>query len=66
MLLEGREIHQPLECLHYSNAANTRLLKEEIIPYMGKYVADNREMGKLRDLVTLVAFNISADLLRTV
>ena len=40
-----------------SNAANTRLLKEEIIPYMGKYVADNRELGKLRDLVTLVAFN---------
>lgn len=42
-----------------SNAANVRLLKEQIIPYMGKYVADNREMGKLRDLVTLVAFNTS-------
>ena len=40
-----------------SNAANVRMLKEQIIPYMGKYVADNREMGKLRDLVTLVAFN---------
>ena len=40
-----------------ANAVNTRLLKEQIIPYMGKYVADNREMGKLRDLVTLVAFN---------
>ena len=40
-----------------ANAANTRLLKEQIIPYMGKYVADNRELGKLRDLVTLVAFN---------
>ena len=40
-----------------NNAANTRLLKEQIIPYMGKYVADNRELGKLRDLVTLVAFN---------
>ena len=42
-----------------SNAANVRLLKEQIVPYMGKYVADNREMGKLRDLVTLVAFNTS-------
>ncbi|MCI9452940.1 MAG: hypothetical protein HFG83_03795 [Dorea sp.] len=40
-----------------SNAANVRMLKEQIIPYMGKYVAENREMGKLRDLVTLVAFN---------
>ena len=40
-----------------SNAANVRMLKEQIIPYMGKYVADNRELGKLRDLVTLVAFN---------
>lgn len=40
-----------------ANAVNTRLLKEQIIPYLGKYVADNREMGKLRDLVTLVAFN---------
>ena len=40
-----------------NNAANVRLLKEQLIPYMGKYVADNREMGKLRDLVTLVAFN---------
>lgn len=40
-----------------NNAANVRFLKEQIIPYMGKYVADNREMGKLRDLVTLVAFN---------
>ena len=40
-----------------NSAANVRLLKEQIIPYMGKYVADNREMGKLRDLVTLVAFN---------
>ncbi len=38
-------------------ASNVRLLKEQIIPYMGKYVADNRDLGKLRDLVTLVAFN---------
>lgn len=38
---------------------NTETLKEEIIPFLGKYVADTKNTGKLRDLATLVAFNTS-------
>ncbi|MCI8835513.1 MAG: hypothetical protein HFH24_09100 [Ruminococcus sp.] len=42
-----------------ANSANARLLKEEIIPYLGKYISNTRDMGKIRDLVTLLAFNTS-------
>ncbi len=42
-----------------ANTANAQLLKGEIIPYLGKYIAETRDMGKIRDLVTLLAFNTS-------
>lgn len=40
-----------------NNAENARILKEEIIPYLGKYVSQTRDMGKLRDLISLLTFN---------
>ena len=42
-----------------ANPANTQILKEEIIPFLGKYVSDTRDMGKIRDLISLLAFNTS-------
>lgn len=42
-----------------SNEINTQLLKEEIIPFLGKYISDTRNMGKIRDLINLLAFNTS-------
>ncbi|WP_251388215.1 hypothetical protein [Mediterraneibacter agrestimuris] len=38
---------------------NTQILKREIIPFLGKFIADTKNTGKVRDLVTLMAFNTS-------
>ena len=45
----------------YRNQEETgrEILKEEIIPFLGKYVSDTRDMGKIRDLISLLAFNTS-------
>lgn len=42
-----------------NNSANTAVLKEEIIPYLGSYVSNTRDMGKIRDLINLLTFNVS-------
>lgn len=42
-----------------TNPANTQVLKEEIIPFLSKYVSDTRDMGKIRDIISLLAFNTS-------
>ena len=42
-----------------NNDRNVALLKNEIIPFLGKYVAETKNMGTLRDLVALLAFNTS-------
>ncbi len=41
------------------NAANTQILKEQIIPYLGSYISQTRDMGKIRDLISLIALNTS-------
>lgn len=38
---------------------NTGILKEEIIPFLGKHVAETRNMGKMRDIISLLTFNTS-------
>lgn len=42
-----------------ANEANARLLKGEIIPYLGRYISETRDMGRIRDLVSLLALNTS-------
>lgn len=42
-----------------NNQRNVALLKNEIIPFLGKHIAETKNMGTLRDLVTLLAFNTS-------
>ena len=38
---------------------NTQVLKQEIIPFLGKHIAETKNMGKIRDIINLVAFNTS-------
>lgn len=38
---------------------NTQILKEEIIPFLGKHISETRNMGKIRDIINLVTFNTS-------
>ncbi len=42
-----------------ANGTNTQLLKGEIIPYLGRYISETRDMGKIRDLISLLALNTS-------
>lgn len=42
-----------------TNALNAQILKEQIIPYLGKYISETRDMGKIRDLISLLTFNTS-------
>lgn len=41
------------------SAANAQLLKEQIIPYLGSYISQTKDLGKIRDLISLVALNTS-------
>lgn len=41
------------------SAANAQLLKEQIIPYLGSYISQTKDMGKIRDLISLIALNTS-------
>lgn len=38
---------------------NARIMKQEIIPFLAKYVADTRDMGRIRDVINLLTFNLS-------
>ena len=42
-----------------TNALNAQILKEQIIPYLGRYISETRDMGKIRDLISLLTFNTS-------
>lgn len=39
--------------------ANTELLKGRIIPFLGKYISDTGNMGKIRDIINLLTYNTS-------
>ena len=41
------------------NASNVQLLKEQIIPYLGSYISQTKDLGKIRDLISLLALNTS-------
>lgn len=36
---------------------NVQMLKEQIIPFLGKYVSTTGNMGKIRDLINLLTYN---------
>lgn len=38
---------------------NVQTLKEQILPFLGNHISETRNMGKIRDIISLVAFNIS-------
>lgn len=40
-----------------SSEFNTALLKEQIVPFLGKYISDTGNMGKIRDLINLLTYN---------
>lgn len=58
-----QELHQLVSKLRpYSmqnNELNTQILKEQIIPYLGKYISQTKDMGRIRDLISLLALNTS-------
>lgn len=38
---------------------NIQTLKEQILPFLGNHISETRNMGRIRDIISLVAFNIS-------
>ncbi len=42
-----------------NNEINTQILKEQIIPYLGKYISQTKDLGRIRDLISLLALNTS-------
>ena len=38
---------------------NIKLLKSDIIPFLGNYISETRNLGKIRDLINLLTFNTS-------
>ncbi|MEG0564700.1 MAG: hypothetical protein RR590_00515 [Hungatella sp.] len=40
-------------------AENGRILKEEIIPFFSKYVTQTHDLGKARDIMTLITLNVA-------
>ena len=64
MFRSDREALQSLssKLLEYSmenNRANAQLLKEQIIPFLGRYVSETRDLGAIRDLISLLTLNTS-------
>lgn len=41
------------------NEYNVALLKEKIVPFLGQYISSTRDMGKIRDLINLLTYNVS-------
>ena len=41
------------------NMKNIKLLKSDIIPFLGNYISETRNLGKIRDLINLLTFNTS-------
>ncbi len=58
-----QELHQLVSKLRpYSmqnNELNTQILKEQIIPYLGKYISQTKDLGRIRDIISLLALNTS-------
>ncbi len=42
-----------------NNEINTQILKEQIILYLGKYISQTKDLGRIRDLISLLALNTS-------
>lgn len=64
MFRSDREALQNLssKLLEYSmenNRANAQILKEQIIPFLGRYVSETRDLGAIRDLISLLTLNTS-------
>lgn len=64
MFRSDREALQSLssKLLEYSmenNRANAQILKEQIIPFLGRYVSETRDLGAIRDLISLLTLNTS-------
>lgn len=38
---------------------NSQILKEELLPFFSKYINRTRDMGKVRDIMTLITLNVS-------
>ena len=52
------ELVQQLKPHTFKNSrVNTELLKGQIIPFLGKYISDTGNMGKIRDLINLLTYN---------
>ena len=42
-----------------TNEKNTQVLKEQIIPFLGKYISSTGTGGKIRDIINLLTYNTS-------
>ncbi len=42
-----------------TNEKNTSVLKNQIIPFLGRYISTTGNMGKVRDLINLLTYNTS-------
>ena len=51
--LSGKLLEHSIE----NNGRNTQILKQEIIPFLGTYISETKNMGKIRDLINLLTFN---------
>lgn len=56
---EPKEEGHLLERLDENIRNNSRVLKEELLPFFSKYVSRTHDFGKTRDLMTLITLNIS-------
>lgn len=42
-----------------ANPANIALLKKEIVPFLSNYIKQTNDMGKVRDMITMLTLNIA-------
>lgn len=54
-----KEGEQLLEKMNSNILNNSRVLKEELIPFFSKYISRTHDFGRTRDLMTLITLNIS-------
>lgn len=48
-----------LEAPYGETEGNALVLKEQILPFLSQYISRSHDMGKIRDLISLLAFQIS-------
>lgn len=51
--------HLNLEAPNGETYENVRLLKQQIIPFLSSYINKTHDLGKIRDLIGVLTFNIS-------